>query len=124
MSTKKLMLHKKNVSCRKTRLLLATQKKFYIQESYYSRKARDSYLINRLGSGKKRSHFKILCFFSHAAMTRAEHHKVIYPPYSRNCQVLQEKTGNKINKKYYYSLELKGCGHYSLLVDIFGHSNF
>ena len=27
-----------------------------------------------------------------------EHHKVIYPPYSRNCQVLQKKTGSKINK--------------------------
>ena len=27
-----------------------------------------------------------------------EHHKVIYPPCSRNCQILQKKTGNKINK--------------------------
>ena len=27
-----------------------------------------------------------------------EHHKVIYPSYSRNCQVLQKKTGYKINK--------------------------
>ena len=27
-----------------------------------------------------------------------EHHKVIYDPHSRNCQVLQKKTGNKINK--------------------------
>ena len=46
-----------------------------------------------------------------------EHHKVIYPPYSRNCQVLQKKnTGNK--QKYSYSLQLKGCAHYSLLVDI------
>ena len=25
-----------------------------------------------------------------------EHHKAIYPPYSRNCQVLQKKTGNKV----------------------------
>ena len=44
-----------------------------------------------------------------------EHHKVIYPPYSRNCQVLQ-KRGNK--QKYSYSLQLKGCAQYSLLVDI------
>ena len=27
-----------------------------------------------------------------------DHHQVIYPPYSRNCQFFQE-TGNKINKK-------------------------
>ena len=26
------------------------------------------------------------------------HHQFIYPPYSRNCQVLQKETGNKINK--------------------------
>ena len=44
-----------------------------------------------------------------------EHHKVIYPPYSRNCQVLQKK-GNK--QKYSYSLQLKGCAKFSLLVDI------
>ena len=46
---------------------------------------------------------------------KTEHHKVIYPPYSRNCQVLQ-KRGNK--QKYSYSLQLKGCAQYSLLVDI------
>ena len=32
-----------------------------------------------------------------------EHHKVIYPSYTTNCQVLQKKSGNKINKKYCYS---------------------
>ena len=48
-----------------------------------------------------------------------EHHKVMYPPYSRNCTVLQKKkTGNKINKKHCYSLKLKSCAHCSLLVDI------
>ena len=47
-----------------------------------------------------------------------EHPKVIYLPYSRNCQILWKKTGNKINKKYCSTLKLNGCGHYSLLVDI------
>ena len=46
-----------------------------------------------------------------------EHHKVIYPPYSRNCQVLQKKN-RKQNSCFCYSLQLKGCAHYSLLVDI------
>ena len=45
-----------------------------------------------------------------------EHHKVIYPPYSRNCQVLQKNTENK--QKYFCSLQLKGCAHYSLPVYI------
>ena len=45
-----------------------------------------------------------------------EHHKFIYLPYSRNCQVLQKKIGNK--QKYFYSLQLIGWAHYSLLVDI------
>ena len=44
-----------------------------------------------------------------------EHHKVIYSPYSRNCQFFRKK-GNK--QKYSYSLQLKGCAQYSLLVDI------
>ena len=42
-----------------------------------------------------------------------EHHKVIYPPYRRDCQILQKK-GNK--EKYSYSLQLKGCAQYTLLV--------
>ena len=44
-----------------------------------------------------------------------EHHKVIYPPYSRNCQVLQKK---KRKQKYSSSLPLKCCAQCSLLVDI------
>ena len=50
-----------------------------------------------------------------------EHHKAIYPPYSRNCQVLQKKTGNKIAvllflaTKRLCSLLITGR-HYSLLV--------
>ena len=46
-----------------------------------------------------------------------EHHKAICPLYCRNCQVLQKKTGNII-AVFCYSLQLKGCAHYSLLVDI------
>ena len=45
-----------------------------------------------------------------------EHHKFIYPPHSRNCQDFQNKIGNK--QKYFYSLQLIGWAHYSLLVDI------
>ena len=50
-----------------------------------------------------------------------EHDKTIYPPYSRNCQVLQKKTGNKIAvllflaTKRLCSLLITGR-HYSLLV--------
>ena len=50
-----------------------------------------------------------------------EHHKAIYPPYRRNCQVLQKKTGNKIAvllflaTKRLCSLLITGR-HYSLLV--------
>ena len=47
-----------------------------------------------------------------------EHYKVIYLPYSRNCQVLQKKNRKQNKQKYCYFLQLKGCAHYSLLVDI------
>ena len=50
--------------------------------------------------------------------TNTEQHKVIYPPYSRNCQVLQKKKKTENRQKYSYFLQLKGCAHYSLLVDI------
>ena len=39
-------------------------------------------------------HFDLLYYQDN----NTEHHKVIYPPCSRNCQILQKKTGNKINK--------------------------
>ena len=53
-----------------------------------------------------------------------EHHKVMYPPYSRNCTVLQKKKNRKQNKqKALLFLETKKlCSllitgrHYSLLV--------
>ena len=45
-----------------------------------------------------------------------EHQKVIYPPYSRNCQSSLEKKGNK--QKYSSFLQLKCCAQCSLLVDI------
>ena len=45
-----------------------------------------------------------------------EHHKIIYPPYNRNCQISQKKKGNK--QKHSSSLQLKGCAQDSLLVDI------
>ena len=42
-----------------------------------------------------------------------EHHKAVYPPYSRNCQVLQKKQETK--QLFCHSLQLKDCAH--LLVD-------
>ena len=51
-------------------------------------------------------------YLMHYQVNNTEHHKVIYPPYNRNCQVLKRKKENK--QKYSYSLQLKGCGHYSL----------
>ena len=42
-----------------------------------------------------------------------EHHKVIYPPYSRDCQVLQKK---RKKTKIFLFLVNKGCAPYSLLV--------
>ena len=47
-----------------------------------------------------------------------EHRKVIYPPYSRNCQILQKKNRMQNKQRHCYSLQLKGCAHYSFLVDI------
>ena len=46
-----------------------------------------------------------------------EHHKAIYPPHNRNCQVLQKKK-QETKQLICYSLQLKGCAHYSLLADI------
>ena len=46
-----------------------------------------------------------------------EHRKAICPLYSRNYHVLQKKN-RKQNSCFCYSLQLKGCAHYSLLVDI------
>ena len=46
----------------------------------------------------------------------AEHHKVIYPPYSRNCQVLRKKTRKQT--KIFLFLATKRLSSYSLLVDI------
>ena len=49
-----------------------------------------------------------------------EHHKVIYPPYSRNCQVLQKK--RKQTKIFLFLATKRLCSvlitgrHYSLLV--------
>ena len=49
-----------------------------------------------------------------------EHHKVIYPPYSRNCQVLQQK--RKQTKIFLFLATKRLCSvlitgrHYSLLV--------
>ena len=68
--------------------------------------------------------FLCLCFFfvylnfylMYYQDNNTEHHKAIYPPYSRNFQVLQKK--RKQTKKHSYSLQLKGCAQYWLLVDI------
>ena len=50
-----------------------------------------------------------------------EHHKAICRPYSRNCQVLQKKTGNKIAVSLFLATTRLGLllvtgRHYSLLV--------
>ena len=45
-----------------------------------------------------------------------DHHKVISPSHSRNFQVLQKKKKKRNKRKYWYSLQLKGCAHYSLLL--------
>ena len=51
-------------------------------------------------------HFYLLMY---CPDNNTEHHKG-NPPYSRNCQVLQKKTGNNINTKYCYSLKLDITG--------------
>ena len=65
------------------------------------------------------SHFYLIYYQD----SNAEHHKVIYSPCSRNCQVPQKKTGKKIKQKILPFLETKRlCSllitgrHYSLLV--------
>ena len=46
-----------------------------------------------------------------------EHHKAVYPPYSRNLPGSSEKK-QETKQLFCYSLQLKGCAHYSLRVDI------